>query len=509
MPKIEIDNLSVTYLDRKHKEYPVLKNVSGCFESESINVITGASGTGKTTLLRAIASQFDYDGTIRFDGVDTSNLSKADRGSVAYIDQKTFLFENKIVYDILAFPLKQQHKKVDEIDKEVKKMAVLLAISNLLTRKPKQLSPGQRQKVAFGKALIKNPKVCLFDEPFSNLDEESRKFFLQFLRRVVQEKDMTVLFASHSDKDADLLGAAVYSLSEEGLKKIRDADEESIHYENFEQIVSEDCEGLSVNRKQLFKDILKNRYHILLLIGMMLCLFALPIIGVSIFNDLSLLSFFADASNYVDGVMTESGATLYRSIILNFTLFFDVGFLILGIGLAGVARVIRQLCWGEGIHFFDSFGKGLKQNILRFIVLTIIFDIMFTAIRLLFLVVDVLWAAVLVSAVSVLALLPFVLVCFGYSAIYSNHLPKAFANSALLAVKHYPISLLFSIVCIIPFFIEFIPYGLSIVKTVLLIVFMVLLLPILILTKGLMLNSVFDKEINADKHKEIYRKGLY
>ena len=137
MPKIEIDNLSVTYLDRKHKEYLVLKNVSGCFESESINVITGASGTGKTTLLRAIASQFDYDGTIRFNGVDTSNLSKADRGSVAYIDQKTFLFENKIVYDILAFPLKQQHKKADEIDKEVKKMAVLLAISNLLTRKPK------------------------------------------------------------------------------------------------------------------------------------------------------------------------------------------------------------------------------------------------------------------------------------------------------------------------------------------------------------------------------------
>ena len=111
MPRIELENLSVTYLDRKHHEYPALKNISGCFESESINVITGASGSGKTTLLRAIAGQFDFDGIIRFDDTNISNPSLAYKENIAYIDQQNFLFQNKIIYDILAFPLKQQHKK--------------------------------------------------------------------------------------------------------------------------------------------------------------------------------------------------------------------------------------------------------------------------------------------------------------------------------------------------------------------------------------------------------------
>ena len=508
MPKIELENLSITYLDKKHNEHPALKSISGSFEDGSINVIAGDSGTGKTTLLRAIAGQLDYDGTIRFDGTVISSPSMAQKANIAYIDQEGFLFKNKIVYDILAFPLKEQHLKPNKIDEEVKKMAELLGISNLLTRKPGQLSPGQKQKVAFGKALIKNPRICLLDEPFSQLDEESRMYCLFLLRKIAQEKGTTILLVSHNEKEADALGAAIYFLDENGLKKIKDASKEAIPSDKLQFKVAEEHTTLPINRKQLFKDILRNRYRVLLLTGLMAFLFMIPIITVTLLNDLTLISFFADAANYVDGALTESGRSLYRSIVLNYTLFYDACFLVFSVGLAGILRIIRQLCWGEGIQFFNSFGKGIKQNVLRFLVLVFIVDIIFTTAYLLFAFVDALWAVVLVLAVGGLIFLPVIFVCFGYSDIYSNPFPKAFANSVLLAIKHYPMMLLLSVACVIPLLVTILPYGLSIIKTILLIVGALILLPLLLLIGGLVLNSIFDKEINANNHKEIYRKGL-
>ena len=509
MSKIELENLSVTYLDKKRNEYPVLKSVSGYLERGSINVITGASGSGKTTLLRAIAGQFDFDGTVKFDGKEISSPSAVNKQNVAYIDQQHFLFENKIVYDILAFPLKQQHQKADEIDEKVKKMAVLLGISDLLTRKPGQLSPGQRQKVAFGKALIKNPKVCLFDEPFSNLDEESKTYCLSLLLKVAKEQEMTVIFVSHSEKDADVLGAAIYTLNEDGLVKIRDQIDKEVPNDKLEEKIPIENVKLPINRKQLFKDILRNRYRVVFLAGLLVFLFMLPLIVVSLINDLALVSFFADANNYVNGALTETGQSLYRSIFINYSLFFSGCLLILSVGVAGVARVIRQLCWGEGVQFFNSFGKGIKQNVLRFLVLTVFIDIIFIAATLLFVMIDALWAVIVVCAIGGLALLPIILFCFGYSVIYFNSFPKAFGNSAILTIKHYPVALLLSIVFIIPFLINLLPYGRSIIKTILLCVIAVFIVPLLLLIGGLMLNSIFDKEINEKNHQEIYRKGLF
>ena len=266
---------------------------------------------------------------------------------------------------------------------------------------------------------------------------------------------------------------------------------------------------LPINRKQLFKDVLKNRYRVLLLMGMVLFLFALPLIVVSLINDLTLVSFFADSNNVINGEMTDSGKSLYQSMVLNFTLFYSGCFLIYGVGLAGASRIIRQLCWGEGIQFFDSFGKGIKQNVVRFLVLTTILDVVFIAIRFLIVNVDVLWAVVLVAALGGFVFLPVVIFCFGYSAIYFNPFPKAFANSALLAVKHYPIALSLSALFILPFLIEIIPSGLAIIKTIALSLLMLMILPILLFVGGLLLNSIFDKEINTENHKDIYRKGLF
>ena len=509
MPRIELDNLSVTYLDKKHNEYSVLKNISGYFESGSINIINGASGTGKTTLLKAIAGQLDFDGAVRFDDKNISNPSLIRKENVAYIDQDNFLFQNKIVYDILAFPLKQQHIKSDELDQKVKNVADMLGISNLLTRKPKQLSLGQRQKVALGKALIKKPNICLFDEPFSNLDEESKTFCLSLIRNLARENGATIILVSHSEKDADVLGATIYSLNEDGLTRIKDAVNKNILDEISQDKIPLEQAKLPVNRKQLFGDILKNRYRILFLTGMMLFAFAIPFIAVALLNDLTLVSFFADSNNYTGGAITESGQSIYQSILTNFTFFYSTSFLVFSIGLAGASYIIRQLCWGEGIQFFHSFGKGMKQNIIRFLALTVIIDIIFIAARLLFIYVDALWAVVVVSVIGGFVFLPIIVFCFGYSTVYLNSFPKAFTNSVLLAIKHYPIALLLSVMFILPFITGFFPYGLSIIKTILLFIFMIVIIPILFLVGGLNLNSVFDKEINMDKHKEIYRKGLY
>lgn len=509
MSRIEIENLSVTYLDRKRNEHPVLKNIFGCFESGTVNIITGASGVGKTTLLKAIAGHFDYDGTVRFDGKDVLTMSITEKGSIAYICQQTFLFQNKIVYDILSFPLKQQRKKPEEIDKEVKNMSEFLGISDLLTRKPKELSPGQKQKVALGKSLIKNPKICLFDEPFSNLDPESKTLLISHLRKVAHETETVIIIVSHSNEDAECLGASVYSLTEGGLAKTGDYKNNLLLEHNLETRMTRECVSLPINRKQLFKDLLKNRYQTLFLVGLSLLIFMLPFIVVSTLNDLTLASFFANSENYLNGSFTEAGQSLYKSTVLNFTFFYDACFIVLAIGLAGAVRVLRSLCWGEGVQYFHSFLKGIKQNSLRYICLMLFFIIVFTAARFILLSANILWAFVLVSSIGVFVIIPIIFVCFGYSDIYSNPLHKSLSNSAILTIKNYPTVLLFSIIYSIPLLIEIIPYGLSIVKTVLLCVFVIFILPLILLLGGLALNSIFDKEINAEKHKDIYRRGLY
>ncbi|MCQ3035211.1 MAG: ABC transporter ATP-binding protein [Bacilli bacterium] len=224
MSNIQIKDLSVTYLLRKKNTCVALESLNADFYDGKINVILGPSGCGKTTLLRAIAQQFAYDGEILFDGVNVSTIKNKNR-NISYVDQNLFLFGNMIVYDLLAFPLKQQRIKADEIDRRVKEMVEILDIKELITRKPKQLSIGQRQKVSLGKALIKNPSVCLLDEPFSNLDPESKEIASTYLKKVCNELHTTVLFVTHSYEEAITLGDYIYYLDDSKIKFCLTPDE--------------------------------------------------------------------------------------------------------------------------------------------------------------------------------------------------------------------------------------------------------------------------------------------
>ena len=213
MPLVKVENLSVTYIDRKKNQYTALSDFSCDFISNKVNVIVGESGCGKTTLLRAICQQFDYDGKIYFDDKDVDKLSLKER-KIAYVDQNLFLFSHMIVYDLLAYPLRRLKIKSDDIDYKVKEMANILGIRELLTRKPNQLSIGERQKVALGKALIKDPKVCLLDEPFSNLSELDKDNVFEYFLNAVKEKQITVILVTHDYTEALRLADMIYVMED-------------------------------------------------------------------------------------------------------------------------------------------------------------------------------------------------------------------------------------------------------------------------------------------------------
>lgn len=209
MPVVKIDNLSVIYVGRKKSLTTALSNFSCEFLSNKINVLVGESGCGKTTLLRAICQQFEYDGNIYFDDKNVDKIPLKER-NIAYVDQNLFLFSHMIVYDLLAYPLRQLKLKGDVIDYKVKEMANILGLNDLLTRKPNQLSIGERQKVALGKALIKDPTVCLLDEPFSNLSEQDKDDIIPYFLNVVKEKGVTVILVTHDYTEALRLADMVY-----------------------------------------------------------------------------------------------------------------------------------------------------------------------------------------------------------------------------------------------------------------------------------------------------------
>ena len=181
MPRIEIEHLSVTYLGKKKEEYPALKDVSCIFPSGQISAIMGGSGSGKTSLFRALTSQLAYDGVIRSDGIDISTLTPKER-RLAYVQQEFALYPHLTVFDNLAFPLKLNREDYPSITSKVKEMADKLDLSFLLSRKPRQLSTGQIQKVCLGRALIKDPDLLLLDEPLSNVDGPQREELLKTIK---------------------------------------------------------------------------------------------------------------------------------------------------------------------------------------------------------------------------------------------------------------------------------------------------------------------------------------
>ena len=165
-------------------------------------VFVGPSGCGKSTLLRMIAGlDTPTRGDLLIDGVRVNEVGAADRGC-AMVFQSYALYPHMTVYANMAFGLENAHVPKAEIAQKVNDAAALLRLDAMLQRKPTQLSGGQRQRVAIGRAIVRNPKIFLFDEPLSNLDAELRVSMRAELRELHQRLGATMVYVTHDQVEA-------------------------------------------------------------------------------------------------------------------------------------------------------------------------------------------------------------------------------------------------------------------------------------------------------------------
>jgi multiple sugar transport system ATP-binding protein len=170
MATVQLKNISKVY-DGGVK---AVDNVNIEVQDRQFVVLVGPSGCGKSTTLRMIAGLEDItSGELYIDGNLVNDVPPKDR-DIAMVFQNYALYPHMTVYDNMAFGLKIRKFPKEEIDQRVREAAKILEIEELLDRKPKALSGGQRQRVAVGRAIVRKPKVFLFDEPLSNLDAKLR-----------------------------------------------------------------------------------------------------------------------------------------------------------------------------------------------------------------------------------------------------------------------------------------------------------------------------------------------
>lgn len=162
----------------------------------------GPSGCGKSTILNMIAGLEPVtSGELLFDGARVNETSPRDR-DVAMVFQSYALYPHMTVFENIAFPLKIKKEGRAVIESEVRRIAELLGLQDLLQRKPKALSGGQRQRVALGRAIIRKPRVFLMDEPLSNLDARLRIEMRSELKLLHRQLGITTIYVTHDQGEA-------------------------------------------------------------------------------------------------------------------------------------------------------------------------------------------------------------------------------------------------------------------------------------------------------------------
>ena len=175
-------------------------------ENGEFVVFVGPSGCGKSTLLRMIAGLEDITkGDISLDGNIINNIDPSER-DVAMVFQNYALYPHMSVFNNMAYGLKNRGISKEDINNKVNDVAKLLEIDQLLSRKPSMLSGGQRQRVAMGRAIVRNPKIFLFDEPLSNLDAKLRNQMRLEIKRLQRQMSVTSIFVTHDQTEAMTLG---------------------------------------------------------------------------------------------------------------------------------------------------------------------------------------------------------------------------------------------------------------------------------------------------------------
>ncbi len=183
-------------------------------------VIVGPSGCGKSTLLRLIAGlETPSSGRVLIGGRDVTDLEPADRG-IAMVFQSYALYPHLTVAQNIAFPLRMAKMDRREIARRVADVAALLELDALLDRRPRALSGGQRQRVSIGRAIVRDPKVLLLDEPLSNLDAALRVRMRHEIARLHQRLGATMIYVTHDQVEAMTLANRIVVMAHGRIEQV-------------------------------------------------------------------------------------------------------------------------------------------------------------------------------------------------------------------------------------------------------------------------------------------------
>ncbi len=217
MAVIEIRNVTKSYGSVK-----ALNDVSLDIHDQEFLVLFGPAGAGKTTLLKVIAGLIRPDeGDIFFDGKDIADVSPADRNT-AMVFENYALYPHKTAYDNIASPLRSKRHKRDEetIRQKVEAITKIMKIDHLLDRRPVAMSNGQRQRVALGRCLIRDPAIFLMDEPVAHLDAKLRHLMRTEMKEMQTQLKTTTLYVTHDYLEALSLGDRVVVINEGRILQI-------------------------------------------------------------------------------------------------------------------------------------------------------------------------------------------------------------------------------------------------------------------------------------------------
>ena len=199
-----------------------VNDVSLEVEDREFLVLVGPSGCGKSTLLRMVAGLEEVtDGEILIDDRLVNDVPPKDR-DIAMVFQNYALYPHMSVYDNMAFGLRLRKYSKEEIDERVREAADILGILPLLDRRPKALSGGQRQRVAVGRAIVRKPKVFLFDEPLSNLDAKLRVQTRTEISKLHERLKSTIIYVTHDQVEAMTMGSRIVVMKDGVAQQVAD-----------------------------------------------------------------------------------------------------------------------------------------------------------------------------------------------------------------------------------------------------------------------------------------------
>ena len=223
MAKVELKNLSKSY----DKKILALEDINLIIEDGQFFVLLGPSGAGKTTTLRCIAGLEKIDsGSVLFDNESVTEDQPASR-DVSFVFQQFSLYPHYTVYENLAFPLRSPMRKLpeEEIKTKIENIAKMLKISNKLKNKATELSGGEMQRVAIGRALVRKPNIYLMDEPLSSLDAKLRESLRIELKNIQTNLNATILYVTHDQAEATTLADKIGVLKEGKIVQIGTPEE--------------------------------------------------------------------------------------------------------------------------------------------------------------------------------------------------------------------------------------------------------------------------------------------